>query len=84
MIVTHSKNNIPIRITQERWEYIERRHPEMAGQKEKVVETISNPDLIQIGDFEEKLAIKPFRKLLSQKNIWSLLTRKCRTRMGLF
>jgi len=58
VIVVHSKNNIPVRITQERWEHIERRHPEMEGQKEKVAETISNPDLIQKGDFGEWLAVK--------------------------
>src|SRR3989338_9302619 len=70
MIVVHSKNNIAIRITQERWEHIERRHPEMAGQKEKVVETVSNPDLIQMGDFGELLAIKLFPKTpLTKKHL---------------
>lgn len=58
MIVVQSKNDVPIRITQERWEHIERRHPEMEGQKEKVAETISNPDLVQKGDFGELLAVK--------------------------
>ncbi len=47
MIIIQSKNNVPIRLTQERWNHVERRHPEMIGQKEKVAETISNPDLIQ-------------------------------------
>ena len=58
MIVINSKNNVPIRITQERWEHIQRRNPEMDGQREKVVETVSNPDLIQAGDFGELLAIR--------------------------
>ncbi len=58
MLIVRSRNKIAIRITQERWDHIERSHPEMAAQKEKVVETISNPDLIQSGDFGELLAIK--------------------------
>ena len=32
----------------------------MEDQEEKVLETISNPDLIQQGDFDELLAIKFF------------------------
>ena len=57
MIIVYSKNSIPIRITEERWAHITRRHPEMENQKEKVIETISNPDLIQSGDFGELLAV---------------------------
>lgn len=62
MIAIYSKNGIPIRITQERWEHITRRHPEMLDQKEKVMETISNPDIIQIGDFGELLAVRFYTK----------------------
>ena len=70
MIVINSRNDIPIRITQERWEHIERRHPEMEGQKEKVTETISNPDVIQAGDFGELLAIKLYPKTpLTRKHL---------------
>jgi len=29
MIVVLSKNKVPIRLSPERWEHIERRHPEM-------------------------------------------------------
>lgn len=58
MLVAYSKNGCPIRITQERWEHIARRHPELHDQKEKVIETISTPDLIQAGDFGERLAVR--------------------------
>ena len=55
-------------MTQERWEHIIRRHPEMENQKEKVEATISDPDLIQKGDFGEFLAFRfysvPPRKYL--------------------
>ena len=53
-----SVNNVPIRLTNERWEHIIRRHPEMDGEGEKVLETISNPDIIQKGDRNELIAIK--------------------------
>ena len=58
MVVVYSKNKVPIRLTQERWEHITRRHPEMENQKEKVENTISDPDIIQNGDFGELLAIR--------------------------
>lgn len=58
MIIVYSRNKVPIRLTQERWEHVARRHPEMDAQKEKVSETISNPDAIQKGDFGEFLASK--------------------------
>ena len=53
-----SVNNVPIRLTNERWEHIIRRHPEMNEESEKVLETISNPDIIQKGDRNELIAIK--------------------------
>ena len=62
MIVIYSKNSVPIRITEERWGHITRRHPEMVLQKEKVEETVSNPDIIQEGDFGELLAVRFYPK----------------------
>jgi hypothetical protein len=56
MLIAYSKSGIPIRITRERWSHITNRHPEMENQKEKVLETIAEPDLIQAGDFGERLA----------------------------
>ena len=41
-----------------RWAHIIHRHPEMENQKEKIIETISNPDLIHSGDFGELLAVR--------------------------
>lgn len=68
MITTYSKNSIPIRIPNERWEHIIRRHPEMTNQIEKVMMTIAEPDIIQEGDSGELLAIRFFPKTpLTQK-----------------
>jgi hypothetical protein len=60
MIIVLSKNKVPVRLSSEKWEHIERRHPEMRNQKERILETISNPDFIQQGDYGEFLVIKFF------------------------
>ena len=62
MIVVYSKNSVAIRITEERWSHISRRHPEIQDQKDKVEETVSNPDFIQKGDFFELLALRFYPK----------------------
>ncbi len=62
MIIVKSKNNVSIRLTTERWKHIIARHPEMDNQKEHVLETISNPHLIQQGDFDELIAIRFYDK----------------------
>jgi len=62
MIIVKSKNNVPLRLTKERWNHIILRHPEMDVQKEHVLETVTAPDLIQEGDFGELLAVKFYEK----------------------
>lgn len=58
MIIVYSRNGVPIRLTEERWQHIIGRHPEMETQRAQVLETISKPELIQEGDFGELLAIR--------------------------
>lgn len=58
MLITKSIDGVPIRLTEERWRHIVERHPEMRGQKDKVLETINAPDYIQQGDFGTKIAVK--------------------------
>lgn len=60
MIIVYSIENTPIRLTNERWNHIIRRHPELDGQKEKVLETINKPDFIQVGDMDDLLAIRHY------------------------
>ena len=62
MIVVYSRNQVPIRLGQERWGHILRRHPQMANQKGRVLETLSDPDLIQEGDLDTLLAIRFYGK----------------------
>jgi hypothetical protein len=61
MLIIRSKNDVPIRLTLERWGHITSRHLEMDGQKEMVLETVSEPDMIQEGDFGELIAIRFYR-----------------------
>ena len=68
MIIVGSKNNIPIRLANERWEHITRRHPEMREQKDRVLETIETPEYILQGDYGDLLAIRFYKETpLSQK-----------------
>ncbi len=58
MLIVRSRNNVPIRLTSERWRHLTSRHPEMADQRDRVLETVAEPDLIQEGDFGELLAVR--------------------------
>jgi hypothetical protein len=53
-----SHNHVPVRLTEERWQHILRRHPEMGDQRQRILETLAEPDLIQQGDFGELLAVR--------------------------
>ena len=58
MMVVPSRAGVPIRLTEERWHHVSSRHPELSGQRERVLETLAEPDLIQEGDTGELLAIR--------------------------
>lgn len=60
MVIVRSVHDVPIRLTRERWEHIAGRHPEMRGQRNRVLETVAEPDLIQQGDGGELLAVRRF------------------------
>jgi len=51
MLIVLSRNGVPVRLTEERWQHIVHRHPEMDDQRERVLETVAEPDMIQQGDF---------------------------------
>lgn len=58
MLIVRSHNGVSIRLTEERWDHIRYRHPEMEGLRERVLETLSGPEMIQQGDYSELLAIR--------------------------
>ncbi len=62
MKIVKSVNGVPIRLTAERLEHIERRHPEMSGEEDRILETLASPDYVQEGDSETLIAIKHFDK----------------------
>ncbi|MDB9513963.1 hypothetical protein PN499_22440 [Kamptonema animale CS-326] len=64
--IGYSFNNVPIRLTKERWEHILKEHPEMKDQYERVLETLDNPDLIQIDDVTGGLLALRFYSLIPE------------------
>ena len=50
MKIVKSVEGVPIRLTTERIDHIERRHPEMSGGEERILEVVSSPDYVQEGD----------------------------------
>lgn len=58
MVIVRSVSNVPIRLTEERWSHVIRQHPELETQRDRVLETVSAPDVIQQGDFGELLALR--------------------------
>ena|ERR1035437_848575 len=53
-----SKNGKRIRLTDERWAHITEEHSELAGMRSDVLETITSPDRIVLGNDDELLAIR--------------------------
>lgn len=51
MLIVYSQNGVSVRLTAERWQHIMHRHPEMVEQRERVLETLAEPELIQAGDY---------------------------------
>ncbi|MBU0569105.1 hypothetical protein KJ693_11440 [bacterium] len=58
MDVAYSVNNIPIRLTTERWFHIIENHDDLAGYYEDVLNTIEEPDIIIRGYGGSLIAVK--------------------------
>ncbi len=58
MKIVQSKNDVPIRLTEERWLHITEEHSEMAGYYFEVLETVQDPEAIYEGNDNELLAVK--------------------------
>ena len=59
---TYSVNNIPIRLTDERWNHIVENHDDMAGYYYDVLESVSNPTWVMEGDRKDLWAVKLISK----------------------
>jgi len=62
MDVAKSKNNVSIRLPEDRWFHITEEHSEMAGYYFEVLETVEEPEEIYEGRAGECLAIKEIEK----------------------
>lgn len=60
MDTAFSKNNVPIRLTTERWFHIVETHDEVAGYYDEVLETIENPEIILRGYKGSLIAAKNY------------------------
>lgn len=60
MKIVTSVAGVPIRLTAERLEHIQRRHPEMGDEAERILETVSAPDYVQEGDAETLIAVRHY------------------------
>jgi hypothetical protein len=62
MDVIRSKNDVPIRLTQERWFHITEEHSEMAGYYFEVLEAVEEPEAIYEGKTGECIAVREVEK----------------------
>jgi hypothetical protein len=58
VVKTLSKNNIPIRLTDERWSHITEEHYELAGMRLELPDVIANPSRVLAGNACELLAVR--------------------------
>ena len=59
--IAKSVSDKKIRLTEERWNHIKERHPEVADKIDEVVLTVAEPDIITAGWEEEVVAIRKFK-----------------------
>ena len=57
-----SRNNIPIRLTDERWLHITEEHCELAGLRLEILETIENPSYVFEGNQKALMAVRKVEK----------------------
>ena len=62
MDVAKSKNNVPIRLTEERWFHLTEEHSEMAGYYFDVLEVVEEPEAIYEGKTGEYIAVREIEK----------------------
>jgi hypothetical protein len=62
MDVAKSKNDVPIRLTEERWFHITEEHSEMAGYYFEVLEAVEEPEAVYEGRAGECIAAREVEK----------------------
>ena len=62
MKIVPSVAGVPIRLTPERMDHIARRHPDMQGEDQRILETVSQPDYVQQGDAGTLIAVRHYTR----------------------
>ncbi len=62
-LITNSIGGVRIRLTEERWNHIIRRHKELKKHGSKVLITVETPDLVVTGRVGEFIAVKYFDQI---------------------
>ncbi len=57
-VTVTSQNNVPIRLTVERWAHIMEEHSELAAMQPDILKTVTNPTRILAGGANELLAVR--------------------------
>ncbi|MBI4811456.1 MAG: hypothetical protein HY800_08490 [Ignavibacteriales bacterium] len=71
-----SKNNVPIRLTDERWLHIVENHDDLAGYYDEVLATVEEPDYILQGYRDAKIALREIKKQKFLAVIFKELSKK--------
>ncbi len=58
-LVAQSVNGVSIRLTEERWDHIGKRHPEVIGLQPSVLAAIRQPEAVFEGNAGTLLAVRP-------------------------
>lgn len=74
--ITYSVNNVPVRLTDERWSHIVENHDNMAGYYFDVLETVANPTWLFEGDEDELWAVK----LISKRKAFLVIYKELKDR----
>ncbi|MCK4736791.1 MAG: DUF2283 domain-containing protein [Methanophagales archaeon] len=75
-MIIKSKNGIPVRLTSERWTHITSSHTDMNDNKDLLLKTVENPDMILKGVDGELRAVRFYQKIIPhvvrspQRRIW--------------
>jgi len=60
--IAYSVNNIPIRLTDERWTHIVENHDDMAGHYDTVLQTVEDADFVVKGYGDAFIALREIRR----------------------
>ena len=61
MLIVNSKNRVPIRLTEERWQHIVESHNYMKGHKKLMRDTLTAPDCVVHAKTGEFYALKNYK-----------------------